>query len=250
MAKSISLLSYNMQAAIGTQRFSQYFTRAHHQFRHTAEKLDRLHQIAEQVEDYDIVCLQEVGLGGARSGFINQAEKLQSLSGHEYMSQQENRVIGNVSRHGNAVLSRLNLSSTVNLKLPGSRNSKIVGRGAIISKLADLGNTSLVNLHLSLDLRARRAQLASISEHIASDSPLILCGDFNCSGGAPGLAEFIERFDLRLLTGSDFKTYPTWKPKKDLDHILVSSHFDVTDISHPDINHSDHRPVMARLSLR
>ena len=249
MPRTISLLSYNMQAAIGTQRFSHYFTRAHHQFRHTAEKLDRLHQIADHLQNYDIVCLQEVGLGGARSGFINQAEKLQSLSGHGYLTQQETRVIGKVSRHGNAVLSHFKMHPTEDLKLPGSRNSKIVGRGAIISQIAELADTTLINLHLSWDLKAQTAQLNHISKHISYDKPVMLCGDFSCSGEAPGLKAFIERFDLRLLTGPSFKTYPAWKPRKDLDHILVSSHFEVTEISLPDIRHSDHRAVMARLTL-
>jgi endonuclease/exonuclease/phosphatase family metal-dependent hydrolase len=76
----LKLLTWNIQAAIGTARFSDYLTRAHRQVFHTQAKASTLDTIAETVRGADLVCLQEVDLGGRRAGYRCQANAIAERS--------------------------------------------------------------------------------------------------------------------------------------------------------------------------
>ena len=60
----LKLLTWNIQAAIGTARFSDYLTRAHRQVFHTPAKADTLETIAETLREADLVDPQPVSLVG------------------------------------------------------------------------------------------------------------------------------------------------------------------------------------------
>jgi len=203
-AMPLKLITYNIQAAIGTKAYSQYVTQARLQLFHSKSKMKTLQNISGMISDYDVACLQEVDLGGRRSGFKSQVDEILLASDHEFASVQENRTVGNISRHGNAILSKYPQSDICDLKLPGKR----AGRGAILAKIDAPQPFYVLNVHLSL-----------------------------------GRADHMKR----LTTPAD-KTYPSWNPRKDLDHILVSKHFSVQDIAVERSGYSDHLPVTARLS--
>jgi hypothetical protein len=142
----LKLLTWNIQAAIGTARFSDYLTRAHRQVFHTQAKASTLETIAETIRGADLVCLQEVDLGGRRAGYRCQANAIAERSGHDHLAIQENRVIRGVSRHGNAILSRHPLSNIRDLKLPG----RVAGRGCLIATVeADKRLTWLASISAS-----------------------------------------------------------------------------------------------------
>ena len=100
MTHSLQIMTWNIQAAIGMTKYSQYVTRAHHQVFNTSAKRSTLEKIAEIVSTHDVVCLQEVDLGGRRSGFTCQAEQIAALSGHSHVAVQRNRTIPGISLHG------------------------------------------------------------------------------------------------------------------------------------------------------
>ena len=56
------------------------------------------------MRDYEVVCLQEIELGGLRNGFANQLLQLQELSDFSEAVWQLNRRVGRLSAHGNVYL--------------------------------------------------------------------------------------------------------------------------------------------------
>jgi len=242
----IKILTYNIQAGIGTTSFGQYLLKIHHQLFDSVAKAHTLSRIGKFVSEYDIVCLQEVDLGGRRSGYSNQVERIAELSGHQHISVQENRVVGKISRHGNAVISSLALDEFSDVKLPGSKP----GRGAVISRVtASPHPLYIVNVHLSLGLADQMKQVAHIAQCVPNGSHVIICGDFNCSSTSEPI-KFLERaLDLKCRTQPKDKSYPSWKPRRDFDHILSSISLASDSATVQPVLYSDHRPVSLTISL-
>jgi len=246
MTQSFSLLSYNIQAGIGTQRAHHYVTRAHHQLISTKGKRKRLQEIGDFIADYDVVCLQEVDPGGRRAGYTNQGDILSRTSCLPHHVFQENRIVRAISRHGNAILSRIPISDYVDLKLPG----RVGGRGALIAELDMDPATVVVCVHLSLGSSDQLEQVECLADHLNlphyNRFRRIVAGDFNCGIGSRPMKQLMGLCDLRPLTASTDKTYPAWAPRHALDHILSDDTALDHDVLVRDVNYSDHRPVSAR----
>lgn len=240
----LKIISYNIQAAIGTKAYRQYVTKINRQVFHSKSKVKNLDAIAGFTSDYDIACLQEVDLGGRRSGYKCQVDALLDVSDFEYVSTQENRVVGNISRHGNAILSKYPQSDIRDLKLPGKRS----GRGAIVSRVDAPKPFYVINVHLSLGERDQMQQVRYLAEEAPKNLPLIIAGDFNCGAASRPLAALKAALNMTIITSPYHKTYPSWNPRKGFDHILTSLHFSVENSTVENIQHSDHRPVSALLS--
>lgn len=249
MNPSFSVLSYNIQAGIGTQRAHHYISRAHHQLFSTKAKRQRLRAIGKFIAGYDVVCLQEVDPGGRRAGFANQGDLLSEVSGHPYHVYQENRAVRAISRHGNAVLSRVPIKTWEDLKLPG----RIGGRGALVVELDMDPATIIACVHLSLGQTDQMEQVAFLAEHLRRPqygrARRIVCGDFNCGPQSLPITRLSEMCELRPLTRNIHKTYPAWAPRQALDHILSDDKTYEHDVIVEDADYSDHRPVSAEFKV-
>lgn len=245
MSQTFSILSYNIQAGIGTQRAHHYVTRAHNQIVSTRAKTQRLAQIGRFISDFDIVCLQEVDPGGRRAGFTNQGLQIRQSSGHGHHVFQENRKVGAISRHGNAILSRIPFVACYDLKLPG----RIGGRGALVAELDMEPATVVACVHLSLGPEDQTEQLEYLADHLNRPeygrARTIVCGDMNCSAQSAPLAHFSELTGLKPLTAGPHKTYPSWAPRLGLDHILSDDASHAHEVTVESVDYSDHRPVSA-----
>lgn len=109
------------------------------------------------------------------------------------------------------------------------------------------------NTHLDYrgDPRVRRQQVSEMVADIgAADVPTIVFGDLNATPTAPELAPLFARLHdaWSPAFGSGF-TYPADSASKRIDYVLVSSRFAVRAATVPDIQASDHRPVIVDLSL-
>ena len=78
------------------------------------------------------------------------------------------------------------------------------------------------------------------------DVPTVLAGDFNVS----------REEELDLLAGSALQkavslpTFPSWKPRKALDHLFFSRHFEIARVYAFDAHRfSDHLPLVAEVRL-
>jgi len=244
--RHLRLLSYNIQVAIAAHRPHHYLT---HSWKHLlphAQLFENLDRIADLVRGYDIVGLQEVDAGSLRTGFVNQTEYLAMRAGYPHWYHQTNRRIGHLAQHSNGVLSRYAPRKVEEHKLPGP----IPGRGALFLHYGSADNPLLiVLLHLALGKRARLRQLEYVAERIADYDHVVVMGDMNCQPGSRELATLIHRTRLQEPLDDERHTFPSWRPKRRLDHILVSEGFEVEAVSVLQVPLSDHLPVAMDLRL-
>lgn len=234
------LLTYNIQAAIGAKKTSDYIRHGYRQFFQTRAKTRTLVKLGQFIKDFDVVCLQEVDLGGRRSGFQSQLDVLSEVSGLTHIATQTNRIVGKTSIHGNATLSRYPIESVTDHKLPG----RIPGRGLLECQIEGV---TFFNTHLSLGTKAQTEQLGFIAEQIHAKTRSIMVGDLNCRSTQAALEDFAQKAGLSILTTPTHKTYPAWSPRQDLDHILVSDDFHGLEATVLNPGLSDHRPVTTTL---
>jgi len=241
----LHLLSYNIQAGIHTRQYSEYVTKSWRHVLPHREHLYNLGRIASMLGEFDFVGLQEVDAGSLRSGFVDQTEYLASHARFPYWYKQVNRNLGRIAQHSNGVLSRVRPFEITGYKLPG-----LPGRGAVVVELetTDESVLAVCILHLALGWRARRRQLDSIRELAARYPYLVLMGDFNCDCDSRALKELVADTDLRGLDCA-LKTFPSWCPRRNLDHILVSENLRIIGARVLDYSVSDHLPVSMKVAL-
>ncbi len=242
--KTLKLLSYNVQVGITTAHHHHYVTHSWKYVLPHAARETNLRGIAGLIRDYDIVGLQELDSGSLRSGFINQTEYLALHAGFPYWADRTNRNIGNMARHSLGLLSKVRSTQTYRQALPGW----LPGRGALISLFGYENPLVLVLVHLALGRRGRMQQMEYIVDLLQEYQHVIVMGDMNCS---PESAEFqVLRDSGGLQTPlCELPTYPSWKPRKRLDHILVSPSIRIKDATVLDSTFSDHLPLSMEIYL-
>lgn len=243
--QTIRLLSYNIQVGIASTRFRDYFTMSwKHVFPH-AQIYDNLQRIAHILGGYDIVALQEADGGSLRSGFVNQTEYLAEHAGFPHWHHQVNRDLGRFAQHANGLLSKFKPAEVVDYKLPGF----IPGRGALMVRFGH-GDDSLilVILHLALSRRARLRQLAAVSDIVRSHKHVVVMGDMNCQPNSVEMRDLLRKTDLCEPTHG-LKTFPSWRPARTIDHILVTPSLVVRDVHILHHLFSDHLPIAMDIVL-
>lgn len=241
----MKFLSYNIQAGIGTVKASAYFTGAHRQIVHDTRKSKTLDDIANYIRHFDVVCLQEVDLGGFRAGYVNQAEYLQELAGFPHMASQINRRIGRLSVHGNIILSRRPITHHVDYKLPGA----VSGRGLLVAEIGFKKPFIVANTHFSLGERAQNLQFGFVQETLGHRDKVILAGDFNCTHDSRSLKIFDAGSDLDLVTEHHHHAFPSWNPLRAIDHIFISKSFGPRQCEIGQVLYSDHLPLTLELDF-
>jgi endonuclease/exonuclease/phosphatase family metal-dependent hydrolase len=216
--RRLRLLSANIQAGSSTRRYSDYVTRSWSHALPAGNKRVSLDAIAQMASQHDIVGLQEADPGSLRSGFTNQTHYLAEQGGFEFWSHQPNRSVGGVASSANGLLSRLEPVEVNDHALPG----RISGRGVLLAHFGS-GDDGLVVAvaHLSLGASSRRAQLAFIAELLVDHPHVALMGDFNCVPDVPEMELLYSRTYLRPPTFC-VPTFPSWRPQRAIDHILLS----------------------------
>ncbi|MBL4835211.1 MAG: endonuclease/exonuclease/phosphatase family protein [Pseudomonas sp.] len=240
----LKLLSFNIQVGINTQKYHHYLTRSWQHLLPATGRHNILGQIGRVLSDFDLVALQEVDGGSMRSGYVNQVEHLAREGQFPFWYQQLNRNLGRFAQHSNGLLSRFAPDYLEDHKLPGV----LPGRGAILTSFGQGQNSLLVvMMHLALSTRGRANQLAYIRERIADHKHVVLMGDMNTHA-----EDLLERSPLKgskLHTASLPGTYPSWKPAKVLDHILISPSLTIEQVEVLTQPISDHLPVAMHIRL-
>jgi endonuclease/exonuclease/phosphatase family metal-dependent hydrolase len=239
----LRLLSFNIQVGISTERYRHYLTRSwQHLLPHTG-RAGNLQKIGRLLNDFDLVALQEADGGSLRSGYVNQVEHLAQLGSFPYWYQQLNRNLGRFAQHSNGVLSRLKPQLLEDHPLPGP-----AGRGAILVRFGE-GEDALivVMMHLALGAKTRALQLGYIRELIGGYRHQVLMGDMNTH--ATDLLEHSPLRDLGLIAPQVEATFPSWRPQRCLDHILLSSSLTLERVEVLAQPISDHLPVAVEIRL-
>jgi endonuclease/exonuclease/phosphatase family metal-dependent hydrolase len=210
-----------------------------------------LGRIAAVIASYspDVVALQEVDVGRARSGGEHQAEALARRLGLTQVQFAACVDHGPGGRYGIATLSRLPIAAARQLLLPCGPASE--PRSALLTRLSwETGFVDLVNTHLSLRGAERVAQVRALTAAFA-DRDLVVAGDLNCTpyGG-------LYRQLLAELPNAArrVRTWPARLPIVQLDHVLYRGGLAVTEAlavtSGPARRASDHLPIAASFVRR
>ncbi|MEH6664196.1 MAG: endonuclease/exonuclease/phosphatase family protein [Brevundimonas sp.] len=214
------LLTYNVHRCVGVDR-----------------KLD-VDRIAAVIADLepDIVCLQELDVGRARTGGVDQAHAIAERLDMSFQFHPAMRVEKEL--YGDAILTRLPETLVRADALPTLSGLKgLEPRGALWSLIQVDGiEINVMNTHLGLIPREQRLQAAALMGKAWAGSPrlegpVILTGDFNATSITRPYQIFTRKLDdaqRRLGLKPSFKTFPSGFPAIRIDHCFVSEEIRVT----------------------
>ncbi len=241
----LKLLSYNIHVGIATSGYHHYLTRSWGHVLSHPQMLENLGSIARLIRDFDVVGLQELDGGSLRSRFINQTEYLGERAEFPFRYDKVNRNMGVVAQHTMGVLSRVPSTEVSWHSLPG----RVRGRGALVVRFGDCDDSlELVLVHLALGTRSRMEQIDYLGDVVRGYRHVILMGDLNCEPQSKEMDLLRKTTDLRLPVWGQ-ATYPSWKPKRHLDHILISPSIQVEKVQVLNYPLSDHLPIAIEVSL-
>ena len=241
--RRLRLLSFNIQVGNSTQSYRHYLTRSWQHVLPHKGRASNLDKIGDLLSDFDLVALQEADGGSHRSGYVNQVKYLAQQGEFPYWYQQLNRNLGRLAQHSNGMLSRLRPSAIEDHPLPGP-----AGRGAILVRFGEGADAlAVVIMHLALGTKTRTLQLAYIRELVSGYQHQVLMGDMNTH--AADLLQTSPLRDLGLLAPQLQATFPSWRPQRCLDHILLSPSLTLERVQVLDQPISDHLPVAVEIRL-
>jgi endonuclease/exonuclease/phosphatase family metal-dependent hydrolase len=242
----VRLATYNVHRCVGTDR-----------------KLD-VERVAEVIAACraDIVALQELDVGRARTRGVDQAHRLAELLRmkshfHPAMKVEE-------ERYGDAILTHLPERLVKAAALPGL--PKLPGlepRGALWVEV-DLGQgvqLQVINTHLGLVPREQQVQAAALigEQWMASEgfvAPAVLLGDFNATplSQTYRMLTSVVRDAQVKRTRPPTSTFPSAFPFMRIDHVFLAGDIKVTAVESPyDAKArvaSDHLPLVVELELQ
>jgi len=245
MNTRVRLAICNLQSGIGTTRgYWQYLTTAwKYGFPHDSRPIERAADFLRE-EDIDLAALSEIEGGSRRSRGTDQLELLAYRSDLPYQAFFPTLVLARRVNQGNAACSRWPLTHINNHPLPGVGEPRFLSEAHVH---IDQHKFRLFITHLSLERPVRAPQIRHIAQHIGQeDIPTILAGDFNVKEDA----ELALLEDTILKKAASAPTFPSWAPKKALDHLFFSNHFElVHHYAFDGYLFSDHLPLVAEFRL-
>jgi len=208
----------------------------------------------------DLVALQELDAGHARTGYHDQARLLADLLHMHHVFHPA--VSGPAEHYGDAILSRYPLTVVRRDALPTVIRPVLPERrGALWVTVTCAGQpVQLLNTHLGLGRRERLVQVEALLGadwlgNPACAAPRLLCGDFNAwPGSAPYQSLRRTLRDAQVGPGSrrPRSTFPSSLPVLRIDHIFHSPDLQVRDVRVPRTRlarvASDHLPLLVEVS--
>lgn len=220
-------------------------------------------RIARVIARYapDIVALQELDVGRARTEGVDQAHLIaryleMDFHFHPALHLEE-------ERYGDAILTHLPMRLVKAGALPGLPGKLFLEPRGALWVAIDVHGTEIqvMNTHLGLLPRERKAQVEALLgpewlTHPDCRGPVILCGDFNALPGSNVCRRLRKRLNDAQIElarhrprGTFFGRFPTAR----IDHVFVDAGFEVTDIEVPDSElarvASDHLPLIVEVRI-
>lgn len=210
----------------------------------------------------DIVALQEVDVGRARSGFVDQAQAIADLLLMKFHFHPAFEI--DDEKYGLAVLSHYPMRLVRTGALPGlAGKPHIEPRGAQWVGIDYHGREiQFINTHLGLRGEEKRQQVQAILGEgwlgrLNRDEPLIICGDMNSLPSSFVHRQICTRFsDVQSIVREHkpLRTFYGRYPLSRIDHIFVSTHFEAhrAAVARTTLTRvaSDHLPLFVQLKLK
>jgi endonuclease/exonuclease/phosphatase family metal-dependent hydrolase len=199
----------------------------------------------------DIVALQEVDKGTARSGAIDEAKLLAERTGMQY--QFYKAIDHDGGEYGLAILSRYPLKATKQVPLP--QHTKAENRILALATVQVNGQDIVIaNTHLDAT-RAHENRILQMKEILKTleteQLPIILSGDLNSVAGSETI-NLLDAFFKRTCLTNCSGTVPQENPTRTIDFIATRNivwpllSYEVIAETYA----SDHRPVLAVFRLQ
>jgi endonuclease/exonuclease/phosphatase family metal-dependent hydrolase len=228
--------------------------------------LPRIADVIKSVSP-DLVALQEVDQGTARSSGVDQPAELARLTGMHVVFGRNIDFEG--GGYGTAVLSRLPVKAHSSMKLRSfyaGTPEQPEQRGVQIVEIGASGEEGLVFLCTHLDYRPdQRERMASaeaineLATKYGGERLMILAGDLNAEPQSRVMREFQKRWKIAgVETQADdgaprLLTFPSGEPVKWIDYVLVrpADRWEIVEVRVIEERiASDHRPLLAVLRRR
>jgi endonuclease/exonuclease/phosphatase family metal-dependent hydrolase len=210
----------------------------------------------------DVVLLQEVDRGTARSGQVDQVDALAQLTGYS-AAFGPSLLAYDGGEYGIAVLAREVIGYRATLPLPvspvqtragGSREPRV----ALLAFLTVRGSSwRAITTHLDpVDDDARAQEVARVADYAREQqagTPLVVGGDFNSIPANPVLgplaAAGLRDAWLECGKGDGF-TYPAAAPAKRIDYLFLTGELHCTAAEVLETQVSDHRPLLVTIGRK
>ena len=239
----VRILTYNVHRCVGADR-----------------RLD-VARVAEVIaaQAPDIVALQELDVGRARTGGVDQAHRLAQRLGMAFHFNAAFQV--EEERYGDAILTTLPERLVKSGPIPTHpRFSRLEPRGALwVAVRIGSAELNVINTHLGLVPREQRGQATALAGDDwlgAAKGPLVLVGDLNATpraGAYRTLAARLTESRKAARLAHRAATFPSTFPVLAIDHVFVSEHVVVERVRAPLDSltrlASDHLPLVVDISL-
>jgi endonuclease/exonuclease/phosphatase family metal-dependent hydrolase len=188
----------------------------------------------------DIVALQELDVGRARSGHIDQAETIARDLGMDVQFFPALRVMDEL--YGDAILTRWPAQTVKAAALPRLRLPGLEPRGALWSRIQIDGVcVQVINTHLSLLGRERLLQINALTgpewlRHHDCRGPVLVMGDMNATPRSRTYRQLSRHLADAFLSSHGRRrrregaTFPTRYPTLRLDYIFSGPAVQVLDV--------------------
>lgn len=241
------ILTYNVHRCVGTDKVLDVAR--------TADVIARF--------EPDIVALQELDVGRARTGHVDQAHEIarrldMAFHFHPAMKVEE-------ELYGDAILSRYpeTLVQAAPLPLYNPAGDILEPRGALWLEIEIDGvKVQVINTHLGFIPVEQQRQSAALAgpdwlAHPRCKDPVILLGDFNATTASVVYRDLTTRLrDARKVASEPVRatsTFPSGLPILKIDHVFVSEGISIRAVSAPRIEAtrvaSDHLPLIVDFDL-
>ena len=241
----MKIMVYNIAYATGLKgSLREYFLKF---WRYLWAQRVTLKKISDfiQKQKVDVVCLLEIDAGSIRNRFRSQVKMLADklfypfyYTHPKYHPSSVAKIIPTIRKQHDAILSNKEGELRVHYFKGGTK--KLIQEFIV-------DGISIFVVHLSvLRKRLRKAQLKDLTK-ILKECPreYIVCGDFNIFQGLSEVQDFIDDNKLNLVI--EQATFPSYKPRKQLDLILVSKSLVIKSAGVENVPYSDHLPVWVEI---
>lgn len=223
---------------------SHYLTKSRRYFYNGNQIFQKLILFVKKINP-DIFAMAEIDKKSIRSRFVNHIEELAKHCEYntvaydsKYGKRSIIRKMPIIKSHCNAVLAK-------EKNIAHEKHYLKNGLKKLVLKMQISGKIDLYIVHLSLGQKSRKKQLEELANLIRnSKNEVIIAGDFNTLRGSRELQNFTEKNNLHSVNKKHIPTFPSIKPKRELDFFLISQGIKVKKFRILKEQLSDHLPIL------
>ncbi len=211
-------------------------------FRPTSNRLIKIIDFFRSV-DPDIIGLVEVDSGSYRSGKHCQAQHIADTLNYAHVVETK-YANGSLAEKVPVLKKQSNAILTKEKVLHHNFHYFEEGVKRLVIQ-AELEKIIVFIVHLSIKFRHRQHQLEHLHHLVKlAHKPVIVAGDFNTFWGSRELELFLAATHLKNANFDNSPSHPSHSPHRQIDFILHSKEIQVSHFTMPDIQLSDHKPLV------